>query len=75
MREEHLMQLIKAADIFIGVGTSAQVYPAAGLLPMFRKTKEKYFIDPHPNGELLDGFTILQGSASEQLPLLVKKLL
>lgn len=75
MRDEFLRQLIKSADIFIGVGTSAQVYPAAGLLPMFRRTKEKYFIDPHPNYELLDGYTVLQGSASEQLPKLVGKLL
>ncbi|MEW5799560.1 MAG: Sir2 family NAD-dependent protein deacetylase [Bacteroidota bacterium] len=75
MREEFLMELTKKADIFIGVGTSAQVYPAAGLLPMFRKTKEKYFIDPHPNYELLDGFTVLKGTASEQMPKLVEKLL
>lgn len=75
MREEYLMRLIAEADIFIGVGTSAQVYPAAGLLPMFRRTREKYFIDPHPNHDLLDGYTVLQGSASEQMPKLVKKLL
>jgi len=75
MREEFLMEQIRSADIFIGVGTSAQVYPAAGLLPMFRRTKEKYFIDPHPNYDLLDGYKVLKGSASEQLPKLVAKLL
>lgn len=75
MREEFLMEQIRSADIFIGVGTSAQVYPAAGLLPMFRRTKEKYFIDPHPNYDLLDGYMVLKGSASEQLPKLVAKLL
>jgi NAD-dependent deacetylase len=75
MREEFLTEQIHSADIFIGVGTSAQVYPAAGLLPMFRRTKEKYFIDPHPNYDLLDGYTVLKGSASEQLPKLVTKLL
>lgn len=75
MREDLLMDLVRKVDLFIGVGTSAQVYPAAGLLPMFRKTKEKYFIDPHPNYELLDGFTVLKGTASEQMPKLVEKLL
>lgn len=75
MREEELMNLVQTADIFIGVGTSAQVYPAAGLLPMFRRTRKKYFIDPHPNYELLDGYEVLQGSASEQMPKLVEKLL
>jgi NAD-dependent deacetylase len=72
MRDEFLSELVHSADIFIGVGTSAQVYPAAGLLPLFRRTKEKYFIDPHPNYDVLEGFHILQGSASEQLPELVK---
>ncbi|MBP6673297.1 MAG: silent information regulator protein Sir2, partial [Bacteroidetes bacterium] len=71
----YLMQTVRQAEIFIGVGTSAQVYPAAGLLPMFRMTPEKYFIDPNPNHQLLNGFTVLQGSAGEQLPKLVSRLL
>lgn len=75
MREEFLMDQIPSADIFIGVGTSAQVYPAAGLLPMFRRTREKYFIDPNPNYDLLDGYTVLKGSASKELPKLAEKLL
>lgn len=75
MREEYLQELIHSTEIFIGVGTSAQVYPAAGLLPMFRRTKEKYFIDPNPNYDLLEGYTVLKGSASEQLPKLTAKLL
>ena len=75
MREEYLMWTVREAEIFIGVGTSAQVYPAAGLLPMFRMTPEKYFIDPNPNEELLNGFTVLKGQAGEQLPKLVDQLL
>jgi NAD-dependent deacetylase len=75
MREEYLMELVRSAEIFIGVGTSAQVYPAAGLLPMFRRTREKYFIDPNPNYDVLDGYQVIQGSASEQFPKLVAKLL
>ena len=75
MREEELMKLIKVADIFIGVGTSAQVYPAAGLLPMFRRTPEKYFIDPHPAYEALEGYEVMKGSASEMMPELVEKIL
>ena len=60
MRQEFLSKLVKSADAFIGVGTSAQVYPAAGLLPLFRRTELKYFIDPNPALDLLDGFTVLQ---------------
>ncbi len=75
MREDMLMELIRTTDIFIGVGTSALVYPAAGLLSMFRRTPEKYFIDPRPNPEVTGGFTILQGKASEQLPMLAERLM
>ena len=75
MREAYLDELVNTADIFIGVGTSAQVYPAAGLLPLFRRTREKYFIDPHPAYEMLDGFTVLKGTASDQLPKLAATLL
>ncbi|MCK9409089.1 MAG: Sir2 family NAD-dependent protein deacetylase [Bacteriovoracaceae bacterium] len=75
MREDFLAELVELTDIFIGVGTSAQVYPAAGILSLFRRTEEKYFIDPHPNYEVLNGYQVIQGSASEQLPALVKRLL
>jgi NAD-dependent deacetylase len=75
MRDALLQTLVRTADIFIGVGTSAQVYPAAGLIPLFRRTQEKYFIDPYPNREVLEGFQVMQGSASVQMPLLTKKLL
>ena len=75
MKQEYLEELVKAAEIFIGVGTSAQVYPAAGLLPLFRGTKQKFFIDPHPAYELLNGFEVLKGTASERMPALAGKLL
>ncbi len=74
MREEYLQKLTSRTDIFIGVGTSAIVYPAAGLLPLFRHTPEKYFIDPNPNYDVLDNYAMLQGTASEQMPKLVEKL-
>jgi NAD-dependent protein deacetylases, SIR2 family len=75
MRHEYLEELVKTVEIFIGVGTSAQVYPAAGLLPLFRRIKQRFFIDPHPAYELLDGFEVLKGTASEQMPPLVGALL
>jgi NAD-dependent deacetylase len=75
MRQEYLDELVNTADIFIGVGTSAQVYPAAGLLPLFRRTQQKFFIDPHPAYDLLDGFEVLKGTASGHLPGLTSRLL
>lgn len=39
-------EIIIEADIFIVVGTSLSVYPAAGLLDMVPVNSEKYLIDP-----------------------------
>lgn len=39
--------LARSADIFVVIGTSLQVYPAAGLLEITRAS-EIVFIDPHP---------------------------
>ena len=75
MHQEEVAELMKIADIFIGVGTSAQVYPAAGLLLLFRGTKTKYFIDPHPAYEALQGFEVLTGAASEKMPRLVERIM
>lgn len=61
-------------DVLIVVGTSAQVYPAANLLKFFQNVPRKYFIDPDPNTELLDGFTLLKGKATKHLPALVASL-
>ncbi|HTR81695.1 MAG TPA: Sir2 family NAD-dependent protein deacetylase, partial [Bacteroidota bacterium] len=68
MRQEYLEELVATAEVFIGVGTSAQVYPAAGLLPLFQRTKRKFFIDPHPAYDMLEGFDVLKGTASDCMP-------
>jgi NAD-dependent deacetylase len=40
-------QIIKSADIMVVVGTSLNVYPAAGLVHAVRKTVPIYLIDPN----------------------------
>ncbi len=74
MREEEVANLAEDTDVFIGVGTSALVYPAAGMLHVFAPARTKYFIDPHPPTHL-QGFEILTGKAGERMPELVEKLL
>ena len=74
MREGYLLDLADKTEIFIGVGTSAQVYPAAGMLSLFGAAREKYFIDPHPPASIR-GYRILAGPAGEHLPPLVEELL
>jgi NAD-dependent deacetylase len=49
--------LCQNADIFIVVGTSMQVYPAAGLIGYAQRGSLVYYIDPKPavSGMLTDG--------------------
>lgn len=44
---EHAARICRLADTFIVVGTSLQVYPAAGLLDEVPAAAAKYFADPH----------------------------
>ena len=50
---EDAIPLIESADVFIVIGTSLQVYPAAGLIHYAPKTATKMLIDPN-----LDAFSI-----------------
>lgn len=45
---EPAVQLVQEADIFVVIGTSLAVYPAAGLLNFVRPGTPVYYIDPHP---------------------------
>lgn len=48
---EKATQICETADILLIVGTSMQVYPAAGLMHYAPSTTPIYFIDPKPNIE------------------------
>lgn len=74
MRRGYLEELIDTASVFIGVGTSAQVYPAAGLLSLFAETERKFFIDPRPAYEALRGFEVIEATAATALPKLAQEL-
>lgn len=45
---EPAIELVREADIFVVIGTSLVVYPAAGLLQYVRPGTPVYYIDPHP---------------------------
>ncbi|MDJ0735602.1 MAG: Sir2 family NAD-dependent protein deacetylase [Nostocaceae cyanobacterium] len=75
MRVDQLYEIVSQVDVFIGIGTSATVYPAANLLRFFAGVKHKYFIDPNPNYDVLQGFTILIGTSTAKMPELVEVLI
>lgn len=45
---EKAIALVEQADIFVVIGTSLVVYPAAGLLHYVKRGVPIYYIDPHP---------------------------
>lgn len=71
--------LVKKADSLIIIGTSLQVYPAAGLLAYARTHAAVFYIDVNPgnSAELSDlsNLTIYQDQASKAVPELVNSLL
>src|SRR5690606_9083047 len=63
----------KTADIFIIIGTSLQVYPAAGLIDFVPVSAQKYLIDPYT--ERVSSFTrIYKEKATVGTVALVKEL-
>jgi NAD-dependent deacetylase len=71
---EKAAMLCMRADIFIVVGTSLNVYPAAGLVDYVPYDAQKYIVDPEHPGILRD-FTFIREKAGDGIPPLVEKLL
>lgn len=63
------------ADIFVIIGTSMNVYPAAGLLSYVRSNVPVYLIDPKPVRTDRSDITHIQKGASEGVKELVEKYL
>ena len=61
---EPAAELVSRADVFAVIGTSLQVYPAAGLLQCVRPGTPVYYIDLHP-AAVPAGVTVIKATASE----------
>ena len=73
---EVAMQETMQADIFIVVGTSLLVYPAAGLLDYADDHISKYVIDPHlPEIPRRANLYLMQDTATQGLPRLAQTLI
>lgn len=62
---EPAIELAEAADIFVVIGTSLAVYPAASLLHYVRPGVPVYYIDPNPAPQAMGmpGLTIIRDKA------------
>jgi len=58
-------EIVRNADILIVVGTSLQVYPAAGLSWYAPQRAHKFLVDPNPPS--IDGFEVFCAGASDGL--------
>ncbi len=71
------IEITQKADIFIVVGTSLKVYPAASLLQYVRQGVPVYLVDPG-NPDLVgvgEPFTFIKKRAAEGVPELVEQLI
>lgn len=70
---ERAVEWVSEADIFVVIGTSLAVYPAAGLLHYVRPGAEVYYIDPRP-AFVPDHVTVIPEVASRGLATLAEML-
>lgn len=68
-------KLAEKADIFITIGTSLNVYPAANLINVIESHIPKYLVDPGDfNLDYIKNLTIIKATAVEGMKVLSKKL-
>lgn len=69
-------EITTTADILLVIGTSLQVYPAAGLIHYAPGECRKYYIDPaaHENN-MISNLRVIREKAGQGMPALVKELL
>lgn len=73
---DRAMKETMSADIFIVVGTSLQVYPAAGLIDYVSETSSKYIVDPNiPMINRIPNLEFIQEKAVAGLTKLCNRLL
>jgi len=63
----------RRADLFVVIGSSLQVYPAAGLLDEATQAQRRILIDPRPT--VTQGVEVIAAPASEGVRLLCERLL
>ncbi len=68
---EPAIELAAEADVFVVIGTSLNVYPAASLLHYVRHGIPVYYIDPNP-APVPDGVTVIRAKATEGVKKLIQ---
>ncbi|WP_445732468.1 SIR2 family NAD-dependent protein deacylase [Mariniflexile sp.] len=72
---EKAMKICETADILLIIGTSMQVYPAAGLMHYVPKNTPTYFMDPKPTMESRKNLTVIAENATMGMKKLMELLI
>lgn len=72
---EEALPYVKSSDIFVVIGTSLNVYPAAGLLNYASKHQPVFLIDPNEVNISRKGVFFIKKAASEGVKILTKLLI
>jgi NAD-dependent deacetylase len=71
---DQALPIIQQADILIVVGTSLNVYPAAGLVDYAKSSAKKYLVDPQFTGSQRGKFQVIKEAATIGIPRLLTML-
>lgn len=71
---ENAIMVAKAADFFIVVGTSLEVYPAASLIDYVPYEATKFVVDPNPSGLADESFQVIAATAADGIPRIAMQL-
>jgi len=71
---ENALNIVQSADVVIVIGTSLQVYPAAGLIYEVPTATKIYYIDPNPTIVSERNIEVIDKIASEGMKIVQKKL-
>lgn len=72
---ERALRIVREADLFLVVGTSLAVYPAAGLIYQLRPEVPVWLVDPRPARVTIPNpLTVVEAGAAQGVPPLVAQL-
>ena len=72
---ERALEVVRDADLFLVIGTSLAVYPAAGLIYQLRPDVPVWLVDPHPARVVIPNpLTVIAQGAAAGVPPLVEEI-
>lgn len=70
---DEAIKIVETADVLVVIGTSLQVYPAAGLMNYAKSKARVFYIDPQPSISSSKMITVIPKIASEGMLELIEK--